>query len=108
MVEELIFNWRYMEHCCGQMTRYIADVRIPVKYSPICREYELPLFDSDNVVQGIFYCPWCGKKLPQDLRDEWFDILRNEYNIEPEYDVLKDKNIPEEFKSDAWWKKRGL
>lgn len=96
-----------MMDCCQFMKSFLNDKKIPLKYYPIIREYAMPLKGS-SAIQCIFYCPWCGKKLPKDLRDEFFDILENEHNVEPELDIQNDPHIPEEFKSDEWWKKRGL
>ena len=50
------------------------------------------------------YCPFCGNMLPTDLTDILTRIV---------YDKLKlrdfdDPNLPAEFRSDAWWKNRGL
>ena len=56
----------------------------------------------------IYYCPWCGKKLPINLSDKWFEILKKEHGIDYPFDDPDRKNIPEEFKSDEWWKKRNL
>ncbi len=48
------------------------------------------------------------RKLLNDLRYEYHDLLQNEYNVMHEWDVKTDPNVPQEFKSDEWWKKRGL
>jgi hypothetical protein len=76
------------------------------------------------------YCPFCGTKFPPDLLEEWSDViweeLGPEYLIEfeaeaqkslckhqgkeyvPDPDLPKAKPLPKEFKTDEWWKKRGL
>ena len=95
-------------HCCSKMDYVIQDERIPLKYSPVIRSYFLPFITMKGVVHPITHCPWCGKELPKSLRKEFFEILEQEYGIEANVDILKNQNIPEEFKSDAWWKKRGL
>jgi hypothetical protein len=63
---------------------------------------------GSSTLQGIFYCPWCGSQLAHSLRDEFFDVLKEEFGIETNLEILKDPSLPEEFKSDLWWKKRGL
>ncbi len=83
------------------MNDFLEDKRLPVLYFPKYREYNLTLINS-NAVQGINFCPWCGKKLPKDLRDIYYDILESEYSN------LDDENIPAEFHNEEWWKKRGL
>ena len=76
-----------------------------IDYDPVGRSYGIPF--RKNSISSIEYCPWCSSQLPKDLIHEWFDILENEYKIEvPDSTTLT--NVPEEFKSDAWWKKRGL
>lgn len=89
------------DHCCKLMSDFVNDKRLPLKYYPQYREYNIPLIGS-NAMQGIIFCPWCGKKLPRDLREEYYDVLESEYHI------TEDQNIPSEFKTDEWWKKRGL
>lgn len=74
-----------------------------VFYSSKFNEYGIPIHDGENgritsYIQ-IQYCPWCGKKLPDSLREKWFD--------EPEklgYDDPLNDDIPEEFKSDKWYR----
>lgn len=94
-------------HCCDLMEMFVADAKVPLKYYSILREYAL-LLKYSPAVQLIFYCPWCSQKLPISLRETYFDILEKEHGITPELDIQNDPNIPEEFKSDEWWKKRKL
>ncbi len=94
-------------YCCQLMTDFLEDKRIPLKYSAQYREYFFNLLNS-NASQGILYCPWCGKKLPSRLGEKWLEILTKEYNISDPYDKKQSKLVPEEFKSDEWWKKRKL
>ena len=96
------------------MDLFLNDIRVPIRYSPTYREYYLLMLEDGKkrgnllAVQRIFYCPWCNTKLPQDLRDEWFEILEKEYNLDDPDSKEQEKLIPEEFKTDEWWKKRGL
>jgi hypothetical protein len=41
--------------------------------------------------------------LPESLRDEYFRRLWDELGLEPE-----DPRVPEEIRSDRWWKEAGL
>jgi len=60
-----------------------------------------------EMMTEIFWCPWCGTKLPKELSDEWYEVLEKEYNItDPIHDERN--KVPEEFRTDEWWKKRGL
>ncbi|MDR1366830.1 MAG: hypothetical protein LBJ13_02910 [Puniceicoccales bacterium] len=72
------------------------------------------------------YCPFCGTEFPPDLAEKWAQViveeLGPEYLIEfeihylklttknyvPDPDLPEAKPLPEEFKTDEWWKKRGL
>lgn len=75
-----------------------------ISYIPEFREYAIKA--SKSVIQQINYCPWCGKGLPKDLNDQFFDVTSK---IMGRQISLKDlEALPEEFHSDEWWKKRNL
>ena len=67
---------------------------------------------NNHYGRSIDYCPWCGKKLPEQL-DPWAWI-EYEYGEEyvTAYDDPKYKPLPpeieKEFETDEWWKKRHL
>jgi hypothetical protein len=96
-----------VEHCCSLMDEYLADGRPAVIYSPAVREYSVQ--DRDRRSQGVTmlrFCPWCGKELPVSLRDEWFSQLQSlGYDPTPWAD---DPKFPDEYRSDVWWKGKGL
>jgi len=103
------------DFCCNEIYNVLlgendGNCELSFGYGPIFREYSIAVRpEYGGTCQLIKHCPWCGKRFPGGLRDEWFDILKKEYNIEPEPSKLsKSKDIPQEFKSDEWWKKRGL
>lgn len=89
------------------MEYFLEEGKVPINYNCIFREYAIYLNDI-VALQGLLYCPWCGTKLPSRLGEKYFEILTQEYNISDPYDKKQAKSIPEEFKSDKWWKKRGL
>jgi hypothetical protein len=67
--------------------------------------------EEQKIYQPMDYCPFCGKKFPNDLNDEYWDTIIKEvgaeyYPTDENYD--KNKPLPGEFKTDEWWKKRGL
>jgi len=96
-------------HCCERLFNNLHDKNLPFGYSNKVREFFLNYLDSEFTVQLIHYCPWCGMKFPQSLRNQYFEILEKEYGLEPDiFDIDVDPRIPKEFKSDEWWKKRGL
>ena len=101
-------NKNTTDHCCQMMAFFTEDKRIGIRYNPKTRSYYIDLIDGP-AKQNISYCPFCSKKLPTCLREKYYVILNKKYNIEDLYDREKlEKLIPEEFKSDAWWKKRNL
>ena len=96
-------------HCCQAMEQYIdpkcKDHPNPrdcpdalVTYDPrFDGYYLLPRF-GESWVALISYCPWCGDA-KRELRDEYFDRLEALGFDEP-----LSQEIPEEFRSDKWWK----
>lgn len=97
-----------MEHCCKKMDYYATEKNSLVEYSPETRTYDFILQDdSFGTYQGMYYCPWCGKKLPKTLGEEWCKVIKE--NLGLDYVFAEEwATLPEEFKTDEWWKKRGL
>ncbi len=71
-------------------------------YSDSFDEFGIIIHDGGTSYIRILFCPFCGKKLPTSKRDLFFKILEN---LKLEWD---DEKLPPEFKTDEWWKKRGL
>ena len=86
--------------CCELMKKHLQDGEVSILYLKKIREYGITINDGGTSFQEIYYCPWCGKKLPYTLRDEWFDKLQGK-GLDPFTD-----EIPEEYKTDAWWKNK--
>jgi|SRR5579871_3266704 len=93
-------------YCCRALDSQIQDKYCPIKYSKKWREYSVRDFSSTSLSLMMF-CPNCGARLPFSLRDQWFDLLEQEYGLEDPMDEDK-KKIPKEFTTDEWWKKREL
>ena len=98
-------------HCCKLMTDMIDDERFPVDYGRRFREYGILRANNGEygmVQQRMFYCPWCGQKLPGSLRNEWFDAIEaiGLDDIDIFSDIERDPRIPEDMRTDAWWRKR--
>jgi hypothetical protein len=68
-----------------------------IEYAPHLREYGLLVHDGGMSSLTIRFCPWCGARLPESLRDRWFEELAA-HGIDPWQD-----DIPEPFRSSAWW-----
>jgi hypothetical protein len=92
------------------MSDSINDQRIQIGYDPTTRDYFIPLLYKEKItaLQCLYYCPWCGKKLPDSLNNTWFSILEKEYNLDDPDGKEQKQLIPEEFKTDKWWIKRNL
>ena len=86
------------DFCCSEMEMHANASDVPVIYNAKFREYGIHVLNGGSIVQLIAFCPWCGNKLPDSLRDSWFQRL-DELKLEP-----FDPAIPVEMKSDAWWK----
>jgi len=86
----------------------------PLVYSADIRSYNISaptaLMKKNEVWLGynVRFCPFCGINLPANLVDERFEILKKEFGITDPYDKKQKKLVPKEFKTDEWWKKRGL
>jgi hypothetical protein len=101
-------------HCCKAFQLLIGDPEVPIEYYSEIRAYDLivpPRFLKKNefaVGFAISHCPRCGTELPRCLADEREMILKRDYGLTDLCDEEQKKHIPEEFKTDVWWKKRGL
>lgn len=104
-----------MTFCCNDMKCHIynilenkiyddGDVTDKVVfYSSRFNEYGIPIKDGMNGKATSYitikYCPWCGKKLPESKRDEWFDQLEK-----LGFDSPFTQDIPPEYNSSEWYK----
>lgn len=91
--------------CCDTLKTFLNDCKVALKYNKSIRSLSI-LIQRDRR-QGITHCPWCGTKLPFSLLDERDKVLLDEFGIDMD-DVQKAKELPAEFLTDEWWKKRGL
>jgi len=92
-------------HCCEEMARHVEGGEVSISYNDRHRAYGILTtweYNRSLAKQQITYCPWCGARLPHGLSDKWFDLL-DDLGLDPE-----DPRVPEEMRSDAWWRKRGL
>jgi len=89
---------------CGKLEEFLAEGKVQIDYSSRFREYSIPLKNS-SASQTIYYCPWCGDKLPEALGDRWFDELEAMGFENPFEQCRTDENFPENYKTDAWWRK---
>ena len=95
------------KYCCELMQDLLDEARVAINYNAKYREYSIDLRENKIVRQGIFHCPWCGNKLPRRLRDDYFEALKAEHNMD--IDIMrKDSELPSDFRDETWWRKRGL
>jgi hypothetical protein len=101
------------QHCCLTMSARIGLAnRVPstlpvVVWVSTWNEYLVPVAGGESVDSvgsewsrgPVGFCPWCGDALPASLRSEWFDRLHK-----LGYDDPAEQDVPDEFKSDAWWR----
>jgi Domain of unknown function (DUF6980) len=85
-----------------------CDPQAPVVYSPVFREFGLPVFDGGPSATTLAFDPWSGKALPPSVRDAYFDEA--EKILGHEVGLLDDAldTLPDSFRSEAWWIERGL
>lgn len=69
-----------------------------VHYAPQFDEYGLIVHDGGASSIAIQFCPWCGVQLPESMRHQWFDRL-----AALGFDDPLEQEIPERFRSDAWY-----
>ncbi|MER8013661.1 DUF6980 family protein [Streptomyces griseoluteus] len=94
-------------HCCEAMAR---QVNLPcdehadpfscpdalIEFSAKFQEYGLIIHDGGTSSSAIAFCPWCGRRLPESQREQWFDELERR-GIEPGED-----GVPAKFEDDRW------
>lgn len=79
---------------CDQLLFLVGEEDFPLIYKPKYRQYGILYFDQRSYVR-IEFCPFCGQKLPESLRDEYFARL--------EEMGLSLENAPPEMRTDEWW-----
>ncbi len=86
------------QHCCEDMRVAVAEDDLPIVYVPNFREYGIQYTDGGTAYHVIAWCPWCGARLPESLRDAWFDELEA-LGIDPD-----DSDLPVRYRTEAWWR----
>lgn len=104
--------WRFPHrppHLCRSIAEDFWDCRYTITYIPWTREYGFRRYQvaRDPIgnpirMRKFDYCYNCGAKLPSSLKAQWLEeIAAAGY-------TPNDEDLPPEFLSDEWWKKRGL
>lgn len=101
--------------CCKYIESLVSDPLSPLEYDPITRAYYLVAIPKGlrkknevTIAFDIEYCPRCATKLPESLEEKWSMIIKRKFKLSGLLTEKQKKLIPEEYKTDEWWKKRGL
>lgn len=91
-------NNRYEDiACCKALYEDLLDGKVVYNEMYNCFHYPYS--------RVFAYCPNCGAKLP-DYSTEYDEAL--EEALGKEYCDITEDEIPEEFKTDEWWRKREI
>jgi hypothetical protein len=103
---EVIIDEHTDDYCCSEMKSLMKDRKFGICYKKQISETYVLCRGERGVTWTFSYCPFCGKDI-EGKRELFFDTLKTECNIEA---TAFNENIllPEEFRTDEWWKKRGL
>ena len=97
-----------MFDCCDDIVTCIdrGEFEMYPQYRGVCYYYKRS--DGSFGQYFIKYCPFCGAKMPDHFyaSEQYENAL--EEALGKEFCDIKEEEIPEEFKTDEWWKKRGL
>ena len=92
-------NCEQFERLTTNKDEYFQDTNKLIYHSEKFDEYGLIMHDGGQSYILIDHCPFCGKRLPESKRDQWFDELE-ELGLD---DLMSDiKNIPEKYKTEKW------
>lgn len=94
--------------CCDMMREWAFEGEdLVLQYWPQDREITIPLPPRrGGGVVVIQHCPWCGKELPRSLSEERYASIEQEMGEAFEKDYPE--KMPRKYRSDKWWRERGL
>ena len=87
-------------HRCPHMERAVESPEFPIIETRKFREIGITLLDGGDSNVLLAFCPWCGSRLPDSSRNQWFDELERK-NVDP-YGA----DIPNEFLTSEWYESR--
>ena len=103
-----------MKYCCMDLETSVD--RKEIVYLPVTGcvwFYFKKDYEEGYGLYRLGFCPFCGEELPKNRQavdengdDPYTDAL--EEALGKEWCDITPEEIPEEFKTDEWWKKRGL
>lgn len=76
-------------------------------YNTRFREYGVKSVRQRGPYIPMTYCLSCGRQLEPSLRDLWAKLLQRDHGIAEPFKTPIAK-LPKSFRTDQWWKRRGL
>ena len=76
-------------------------------YNTRFREYGVKAVRKRGPYTPMTFCPACGRPLEPSLRDLWAKLLQKEHGIVNPFETPI-AQLPKSFRTDQWWKRRGL
>ena len=115
-IDVLVLNG--IEFCCKTFRNNVAlepnkKVGKVIMYDQAIRLFSLCVIGTPDAISPISFCPYCGKALPKELSEERMKTIEDElgnsfcWQDNEEFSEFE-MRLPEEFKTDEWWRKRGL
>lgn len=99
-----------MKYCCYDFEICInrKEIKYLKKYGCFWFYYKREGKKNSYGLYRLGYCPFCGAQLPKNQLegDVYWDEL--EKTVGKEFCDIKPEEIPKEFKTDEWWRKRGF
>ena len=104
-------NSKASEYCCTEMQEIINDSSYDMEYDPREDETFLHSREGGGICWKFSFCPFCGRDI-KGKSEIFRKTIKDELGIDTEDEDFLwsslDERLPEEFKTDEWWKKRGL
>ena len=99
------------DYCCERMRKAFLSNKFELCFEKRYAETFCSRRDHGGTFWKWDFCPFCGKNI-KDKFVKFKKVLKDELNINTnsagfDWDTL-DSQLSEEFKTDEWWKKRGL
>lgn len=88
-----------VRHLCAPPAAPVGEQDAVIQYNPKFDEYGIKVLDGGSSVINITHCPFCGRSLPESLRDQWFEELSALGITDPLM-----QPIPPEYATDEWQK----
>jgi hypothetical protein len=93
--------------CCSDKQELNKYVNSGLIYNTRFREYGIKTVRLRGPYLVMNYCLWCGRQLEPSLRDLWAKLLQKEHGIANPF-ATPITQLPKSFRTDEWWKRRGL